>query len=204
MGYELLILLMICFAYFLGALPFGVLISSALGVDIMTKGSGNIGATNVGREVGKLPSLIVFVADLLKGFVPAFVGGSALGGTSFSPEWAVACGFVAVLGHSFSPALGFKGGKGVSSSLGVVFAATPVLALIGLGAFVLLMLLTQYVSLSSLVACFSLPIMAVLMKDSVVLVGFYAALALYILVRHRANIARLISRQEPKFRFKKP
>ncbi|MBV6457589.1 MAG: Glycerol-3-phosphate acyltransferase [Fimbriimonadaceae bacterium] len=186
-------------SYLLGSLPFGLWVAKARGIDITKVGSGNIGATNVSRALGIKAALVVFALDILKGFVPAML----------AREWydshllAVSIGLLAVLGHSFSPFLKFRGGKGISTGLGAMLGGDPVRAAVALGAFLIVMIPTRYVSLSSIVAGFAVATSALLMDVEVGLKVLYVALALFIVYRHRANIERLRNGTEPKFGAKK-
>lgn len=182
-------------AYFLGSLPFGLWMGRLRGVDITKVGSGNIGATNVSRALGIKAALVVFALDILKGFVPAFLARSWFD----SPFAAVSIGLIAVVGHSFSPFLSFKGGKGISTGLGAMLGGDPIRAAVALGSFLIVMLPTRYVSLSSIVAGFAVASSAFLMDTEPGLKALYVGLAIFIVYRHRANIDRLRKGTEPKF-----
>jgi glycerol-3-phosphate acyltransferase PlsY len=198
MIFELPILLIL--AYILGSIPFGVLIARANGVDIMKVGSGNIGATNVMRVLGKGPAFLVFFLDTLKGAVPA------LAARYLFPErqelWLLA-GAMAVVGHSFSPFLKFKGGKGIASALGMVIGASPIIALSAFIVFSLTLATTGFMSLASMVAVASTVPVGLLLKESYWMIAGYVVLSSLIIWRHRANIERLRKGTEPKFLFKK-
>ncbi|HRF60147.1 MAG TPA: glycerol-3-phosphate 1-O-acyltransferase PlsY [Fimbriimonadaceae bacterium] len=191
--------ILIVAAYGVGSLPLGYWIVRRRGIDITKVGSGNPGATNVWRVCGWKLGLVVFVLDVLKGLVPALAAQQLLG----RQDAAFACGFAAILGHSLSPFLGFKGGKGISTGLGALLGSSPVVALLALSAFIVVVLLTRYVSLASLVAAPAMVVAGILTGDSPILIGAYGVLALFIVFRHRANIARLIAGTEPKFGQKK-
>lgn len=182
-------------AYVLGSIPFGVLFARAKGVDIFAVGSGNVGATNVKRALGLGPAIVVFLLDVLKGFAPAFVAIRLLG----SQEWAIGVGVAAILGHCYSPFLRFRGGKGIATGLGVLLGVTPWVALCVLGVFLLSMLIHRWVSLSSLIAVATAPLFGWLFKDSPWMFLFYAALLIFVVIRHRENIKRLLDGTEPKF-----
>jgi glycerol-3-phosphate acyltransferase PlsY len=186
-------------SYFLGAVPFGVLVARARGIDIMSVGSGNTGATNVARVLGWKLGLTVFVLDVLKGVVPCVVA-SALTGKE---EASIIMGVVAVIGHTFSPFLRFKGGKGVATSLGVLFGATPLVGAIALAAFVAMFLTTRIVSVSSLFAAVAVLVSGWLMGQPWFFFAVFGPLTLYLFVRHRANIGRLLKGEEPKLDLKK-
>ncbi len=189
--------LILIFSYLLGSLPFGYLIGKSKGVDITSTGSGNIGATNVHRVLGKSAGLLVFVLDTIKGFLPTFLV-LKLG---FSKEAALFCGVIAIIGHIFSPFLNFRGGKGISTGLGVLFASNFILALVCLGFFVLVVLVTRYISLGSIAAVLSLFIFGFIFDHSWRISAFYLALGLLILLRHKSNIRRLLNGTESRFSF---
>ncbi len=181
--------------FLLGAIPFGYLVARAKGVDIFAVGSGNIGATNVMRALGKGPGILVFVLDVLKGLAPSLTV-RLLGGPQ---ELSFAAGMAAILGHSFSPFLKFKGGKGIATGLGMLLGSTPLVAASAFSTFFLVMALTLIVSISSVAAGFSVVLFGWLLGDAPTLMIPYAALGVYILVRHRANMKRLKEGTEPKF-----
>ena len=182
-----------------GSLPFGYFAGRMRGMDIRQHGSGNIGATNVIRVLGKGIGIPVFVLDLLKGLVPVLVV-RGLGAESW--VW-VLTGMCAILGHMFTPWLGFKGGKGVATAAGVLLGIEPLSMLVGLGVWLVFFFGTRYVSLASMMAGVVVAgTMAVQMGRSGewdgVLLGFGVVLALLVILRHRANIGRLIAGTEPK------
>lgn len=186
-------------AYLTGALPFGKWVAAAKGVDILKEGSGNIGATNVWRILGWKLGLVVLLLDTFKGFAPSYflplLADRALG----DPTLGIGFGACAVIGHSVSPFLGFKGGKSVATALGVMLAITPEVAGISLGIFLAVLLLTRYVSLGSMLGAIAAPIFAAVFGYPTVVVVVYSLLAALIVFRHRANIKRLLSGDEPKF-----
>ena len=188
-------------AYFLGSVPFGYVTASVVaGIDIRSLGSGNIGATNVGREVGRKWGILVFVLDVLKGFVPAYIG-LRMGG----PQLGSLVGLAAIAGHNWPFFLGFRGGKGVATSCGVFLAVFPLGVVIALGVWLATLGLCRYVSLSSMLAGLALLVCALwlqkepLGKDGVItlLAGLAAALSI---IRHRGNIRRLLQGTENRVR----
>lgn len=187
-------ILVLLIGYVLGSIPFGVLVARARGVDIMKVGSGNTGATNVYRTLGKGPGLIVFILDVMKGVVPALIGHWLLKDKSF----ALYAGVAAMAGHSFSPFLKFKGGKGISTGLGALLGSTPLVALSALGAFCVVFAFTRWVSLGSLTAGLVLPIFGYLYGDPKPMLVIYVAICVFVFVKHRANIQRLLAGTEPK------
>lgn len=180
-------------SYLLGAIPFGFLIAKAKGVDIRTVGSGNVGATNVLRALGKGPAFVVFLLDVFKGLVPAYVGHRLLGQT----EYAFAAGAAAVIGHSFSPFLGFKGGKGIATGFGALIGSTPLVAGGAAAMFLLMMSATMIVSISSVVGALSILPLGVLVKDPPTLYPAYLLFGLYLAYRHRSNFERIRQGTEP-------
>ena len=183
-------------SYLLGSIPFGVLVAKSRGVDIMSVGSGNIGATNVVRVLGKGPGYLVFFLDMLKGLIPALIARWLF---PDNQEYWFFAGMFAVIGHSLSPFLKFKGGKGISTALGMTLGSSPVVALIALGIFLAILLGTGYVSLASIFAVVSTTPMSILFRDSLwVTIGF-AALSVFVIYRHKANIIRLRNGTESKF-----
>ncbi|GMV37839.1 MAG: glycerol-3-phosphate acyltransferase [Fimbriimonadales bacterium] len=183
--------------FLLGSLPFGFWLCKLLkGVDIRTVGSGNIGATNVFRCAGPQIGTLVLLLDIAKGSVPAFVG-RIVGG----PDLAVAGGAAAVLGHTFSPFLGFRGGKGVAAALGLLLGATPLVAGVALACFVVVFAVTRWVSLASMLGALSAAVLVLALPSATSVRALILVIALLLIVNHRANIRRLLRGEEPKFRF---
>jgi len=186
-------------AYFLGSVPFGYLAVKAVrGTDIRTLGSGNIGATNVGREIGRKWGALVFVLDVLKGLVPACAALKMSG-----PSLGALAGLAAIVGHNWPFFLGFRGGKGVATSCGVFLALFPLGVLISLGVWVGTLALWRYVSLSSMLAGVALLVCALLLQEDFLgdrkLVTLLAALAAVLSVfRHKGNIRKLLQGTETK------
>ena len=184
--------------YFLGALPFALWISRALGVDILSVGSGNPGMTNVWRTLGWKPALPVALLDALKGTLAAWLGFAFTG----SPLWALFAGIAAVLGHSFSFWIGFKGGKSVLTAFGVFLYLSPLASLGALLVWIAVMAAFRFVSLASILAALALP--ALVWLERGLAPAFWAALPVcaFVVLRHRANIGRLLRGTEPRFRGK--
>lgn len=181
-------------AFLLGSIPFGYLVAKAKGVDILTAGSGNIGATNVLRVLGPGAGILVLLLDTLKGWLPAWSGAYFLN----SNEASLWLGLAAVLGHTFSPFLKFKGGKGVATTLGLVIGTTPIAAGIATVIFASVVASTRYVSLASILSGLSLPITAYLSHSSPVVVVVYGLIAAFLIYKHRDNIKRLRAGTENK------
>jgi glycerol-3-phosphate acyltransferase PlsY len=188
------------FAYLLGALPFGLLVAKSRGIDIRQQGSGNIGATNVFRCVGKGWGVFTFVLDALKGFIPAFV--FPMFG-NLAPEYGVLFGTAAIVGHTFPVYLKFKGGKGVATSAGMVVGIAPVAVVVGFGVWLCCMVLTRYVSLSSMIAAVVVASTVWYMDRGLVVAIPFTGLAFLIVWLHRANIKRLLNGTESRFSKKK-
>ena len=195
------------FAFLLGSIPFGMLLARAKGVDIRTVGSGNIGATNVVRALGPKVGLAVFALDVLKGTIPALIAKQAIQapvGEVQIQTISMLMGVIAILGHMFSPFIGFKGGKGVATGFGAALGAIPGAALVGLAVISLTVALTRYVSLGSILAAIFVPIFSMLVfRDSLQLLPILVVMAAFIIWKHRANIERLRNGTESKFAFKK-
>ncbi len=205
MAVTVLIIALIVASYFIGAVPFGLLVVRHIkGVDIRTVGSGNIGATNVARVAGKKIAILVFVLDFTKGFVPVF-GAWLLkplyGGTDLVP---IACGLATVLGHMFPVYLKFRGGKGVATGAGMLCALVPKPLLAAFVVWVAIVAITRYVSLASISASVTLPVSLVAIeggkafKEDIWLTVFCIILAALVILRHRSNIKRLLARGESR------
>lgn len=189
-------------SYFLGAVPFGLIISKMAGTDVRLEGSRNIGATNVSRVLGKKLGLLTLVCDGLKGYLPM------LAAAHFLPEHVAKellvclCGIMAVLGHMFSVYLGFKGGKGVATSLGVFLYLSPLAIGVSLIIFVAAVAVTGFVSVGSLLAAGLIPLWLWLFGATPTVIGTAAAVALLIWVKHRENIVRLWQGKEKSWKMK--
>lgn len=201
-------------AYLLGGVPFGLLIGKLKGVDIRDHGSGNIGATNAMRVLGKGPGIVCFLLDVLKGAVPVSLAGLGSGllsggvtNTVDGGAW-LGVGVACVLGHLFSPYLGFKGGKGVATGFGVYvsyWGVTTLPTLAALATWIILVRLTKYVSVASIGAALMLPLGTALLLS---LDGSWgvawpfglvtAIVGTFVVVKHRSNIARLRDGTESK------
>jgi acyl-phosphate glycerol 3-phosphate acyltransferase len=195
-------------SYFVGAIPFGYLIAKWRGVDIFQAGSGNIGATNVGRVLGRKYGILVFLLDFSKGALPVL---AAMNLTRFSvpapPEWlGVVAGLAAFLGHLFPIYLGFRGGKGVATGAGVVLVLVPWAALAAVVAWVVVVASCRYVSAASVVAAIVLAGYQLLVRDQpwsgphMVVTLFCSLAALLVVVRHATNLRRLMSGTESRLK----
>jgi glycerol-3-phosphate acyltransferase PlsY len=173
-----------------GAIPFGVIVARRLaGVDIQAHGSGNIGATNVARVLGLVPGLFVLVLDAAKGALPTALA------LSWSGELrpALATGGAAILGHCFSPFLGFRGGKGVATTFGVFLVVTPTLAAIAVVVFAVVLAATSVPALGSLAGVATLAAILIVRREHAT-ATFAVGTLLLLLYTHRTNLAKLTRR----------
>jgi glycerol-3-phosphate acyltransferase PlsY len=194
-------------SYLLGGVPVGVLVAKAHGIDIFEVGSGNIGVTNVGRVLGWKAWPLVFVPDVLKGAIPAWVAPVLIHGPVADLDVqtiAFMAGLCAVLGHCVSPFLRFRGGKGVATALGAGIGAAPAAALSSFALFGVVLAATRYMAIASVVGV-SAPMLfgAIFPHQSLQLEPFYALLSASVFYRHRKNFRRLKEGTEPKFSFRK-
>ena len=196
-------LLILAVSYLLGSIPFGyLLVRFVRKEDIRTSGSGNIGATNVARSGSKGLGILTLILDLAKGLVAVLIARHFAPGTpGFPSELAVGAAVAAVLGHIFPVWLRFKGGKGVATALGVFLALAPAVALAALLVFALLVAITRIVSLSSIIAAAVIPVFAMLLLPdrSPIYLSGVIFIALLVIVKHHANIARLLKGTESRF-----
>ena len=195
-------------SYLLGSIPFGYLAGRLVGIDIRKVGSGNVGATNVVRVLGKRYGYPVFALDFLKGFGAVKI--SMLMAPGPPPEWnspeifGILAAMCSVLGHLYPPWLKFNGGKGVATSAGALLALAPVATLIGIAIWVVMFWLTRYVSLASITAAVVLPIVILVVRshdqnNGRPLVYSSVCVAAVVIWRHRSNLSRLIRGTEPRF-----
>jgi glycerol-3-phosphate acyltransferase PlsY len=194
-------------AYLLGSIPFGyLLVRFFRKQDIRATGSGNIGATNVARSGAKVLGILTLLLDLLKGYLAVRIAQHFAPGTPGHPSsLMMAAAVVAVLGHIYPVWLGFKGGKGVATALGVFLAFAPWAGLASFTLFVLLVAVTRYVSLASILASALIPIVAMLTVPdrSPVFLGAIWFLAVLVIAKHHANIGRLLHGTENRMGAKK-
>jgi len=197
-------------AFLLGAVPFGYLAGRMRGIDLRAHGSGNIGATNTLRVLGTRMGIVVLLLDVGKGLLPLLAArrldGAAAGGAN---DWVVVgAGLAAILGHTFSPFLGFKGGKGVATSLGVLIGLSPLVAGLVVSVFLLVVAATRYVSLGSILAAITQAVLFWLpLFDGHAaplpfrLFGLLAAV--FVVLKHQSNVERLRKGTEARFGEKK-
>ena len=195
-------------SYLVGSIPFGYLAGKIRGIDIRTVGSGNIGATNVLRVLGKQYGYPVFLLDFLKGFAAVKI--SMLIATDARQEWispetfAILAAIAAVIGHSFPVWLKFHGGKGVATSAGALFSLMPLATVVAVVIWATVFCLTRYVSVASTVSAATLPLVILVMTLLKQIHGnalFYSSLAIAAIVvwRHHSNLSRLMHGNEPRF-----
>jgi acyl phosphate:glycerol-3-phosphate acyltransferase len=192
------VLLLAC--YLLGSIPIGLIVGKLRGIDIRQHGSGNIGASNVLRMLGRGPAAVVFIGDTLKGLVPVLVCRALFD----NPLLTVMAGLLSLLGHNCSIFLTFRGGKGVATSLGVVIGIHPIIAGIAFSIWLILLAIWRYISVASIFAAASVSVMmwlsGVCLNKPVPTEyrAFAVAAGIFILAKHRSNIARLRAGCEPK------
>lgn len=185
-------------AYLIGAIPFGVVLTRLAGVgDVRASGSGNIGATNVYRTFGRRLGLLTLAMDALKGLVPVLLAGSLL---DFSTTQVAMVAAAAFLGHCYPVYLGFKGGKGVATALGIYLVLSPWSVLTALALFAAILWRWRFVSLASVSAAAAIPLLVGLFERSWPLVLATLFISVMVIVRHRANIERLRNGTESKFK----
>ncbi|HTE49561.1 MAG TPA: glycerol-3-phosphate 1-O-acyltransferase PlsY [Kofleriaceae bacterium] len=191
-------------AYLLGSIPTGYLVGRHRGVDVRQQGSGNIGATNVARTLGRKLGILVLFLDALKGAAPvalwrlADIGPRLHLGGPLAPYVFTAFGLAPIIGHCFPVWLRFRGGKGVATALGVFLVADPLVVLIGVAVFAVLYTLTRIVSIGSLSASLVIPTAAALLGRPWPVVALAAGGAVLIIGKHHQNIRRLLRRRELK------
>jgi glycerol-3-phosphate acyltransferase PlsY len=188
-------------AYLLGSIPTGYLVARARGIDIRTVGSGNIGAANVFRMLGKPAGILVLVVDGLKGYAAcSWLADFVVQPFAVAPDkiecLKIVAGICAVLGHNFTCWLKFKGGKGIATSAGVYFALAPLAVSIALGTWMVVFVLGRYVSVASLAAAVALPTAVWLTPNSLTLRIVTTVLGLLAIYKHKGNIQRLLNGTE--------
>ncbi len=189
-------LLWIAGAYLLGSIPTGLLLGKLYGIDVRKEGSGNIGATNLYRTVGRKVGIITLIGDCLKGLLPVVLAWK-LGLLEPMQAWV---GLAAFCGHVFSVFLLFKGGKGVATALGVFLALAPLAVLGALAVFILLVAIWRYISLGSIAAAAVMPLMVWYMPHTQQLLIATTLIAAVVIIKHHTNISRLVAGTESKFK----
>ncbi len=207
------IILVLVFGYLLGSINTSIIVGKCYGIDIRNHGSGNAGMTNTLRTLGKVAAVLVILGDILKGVLAYLIGDFIVNPMAiesiFGNQLPIAGvggmvgGIAAIAGHNWPLYFGFKGGKGILTSFSVVMMMDWKLGLMLLGVFLVIVLITRYVSLSSISACVVFPIAAFIKGNGLVFTVFAAILALLAILRHKANIKRLINGTESKIGAKK-
>ncbi|MSO43775.1 MAG: glycerol-3-phosphate 1-O-acyltransferase [Thermoleophilia bacterium] len=183
-------------AYFLGAMPFALLAGKMKGVDLRAAGSGNLGATNVFRNLGRTAGIVVMALDIAKGVGAVLIAESLTGA-----PWPMVAGAVAIIGHVFPVWTKFRGGKGVAVGAGVLIGLAPAAAGVMIGIWVVLVLVTRYVSVASIIAALSAAPLAWAFGTPWSYVGFVALVSLVVIGTHRGNIVRLARGEETRISF---
>ena len=195
--------LLVLGAYLLGAIPFGLLVVRGVtGRDIRQEGSGNIGAANVHRIAGPAVAVLVLSLDLVKGLVPVLLTRVLAAGQPGVDALAVMTGVAAVAGHNWSVFLRGQGGKGIATSYGVLLALSPVAAAVAALVWVVVVLLTRYASLASLLGVLSVPVVMLARHELASNLFFGLVALVFGVYRHRSNIQRLLQGEERKLSFR--
>jgi len=184
--------------YLLGSINSSIIVGKAYGIDIRQHGSGNAGTTNVLRTLGKKAALFVLIGDVLKGVVAYLAGYAMADGIG-----AMAGGTAAILGHNWPLYFRFRGGKGALTSITVVLMMDPLIGLIILGMFVVVVALTRYVSLGSIIGAALFPVLALVFNRDLNFIIFALAIGLLVIFRHSSNIRRIFNGTESKLGAKK-
>ncbi|NLO89938.1 MAG: glycerol-3-phosphate 1-O-acyltransferase PlsY [Clostridia bacterium] len=188
-------LVIVIINYIIGSIPAAYIAGKVLkGIDIRQYGSGNVGATNALRVLGKGPGIAVFVADVLKGVVGVYLAKAFL----TDPWLIVVASLAVIIGHSYSIFLSFKGGRGVATGAGIILSLSPRVLLLALVLFVIIVVTTKYVSLGSITAAFSIPILMFIFGEPVPIKLLGLTAALFVIYRHKPNIKRLLNGTESK------
>lgn len=212
MSFWIAVIGAIMFAFLSGSLPFGYWAGKLKGIDVRQFGSGNIGATNVLRVMGKKYGIPVFILDMLKGLIPTVIAQKVAEGqgadVNVATLVAVFAAAASVLGHTYTPWLGGKGGKGVATTAGSLLGLDPVSLLIAFASWVVSFYTTRYVALASIIASMVLPLvmvtkMAYTGQWNYVLLAFGGIMAVLVVLRHKSNIQRLLAGTENRFEKKK-
>ena len=190
-------ILVVPLGYLLGSFPSGYLAGRwCAGVDIRQLGSGSTGATNVLRQVGKWPALVVFVVDVFKGSAAVILARALLGAGAHG--WLVAAGLAALAGHIWPVWLGWKGGKAVATGFGMLLGLVPAVGLACLGIFLTSLAVSRIVSISSVLAAASLPLLMASAGAPGAYLGLGLVAAVMVIWRHRSNLGRLLKGEEPR------
>lgn len=188
--------------YLIGSIPFGLVLGKCLGVDVRASGSGNIGATNVNRLLGRKMGAITLIADAGKAVLPMMAASKILGGEPNAQFWVAATGGAAFLGHLYPLYLKFKGGKGVATALGIFFYVQPLAVALCIVVFVVVVRIWGYVSLGSLIAAALMPLLVFAWEGAGHKAYLAVLVAVLIWLKHTTNIKRLLNQQESSLKAK--
>lgn len=188
-------------AYFVGSIPFGLLLGRCAGIDVRKAGSGNIGATNVTRLAGKKLGVLTLLSDVLKAVLPMLAASIFLDAAD-QRLWVASCGGAAFIGHLYPIYLGFQGGKGVATALGIFLYLAPWAALLDIGIFAAVLFNWGYVSLGSLTAALMMPGLVWLIYGAKYETALAVVVCSFIWLKHRENIQRLVKGEEGGWRKK--
>lgn len=184
-------------AYLIGSIPNGLIIGKLFWqIDLRKHGSKNIGATNAYRTLGAKPAALIFIMDLLKGIIGVWLGSYMIG----TPLAMILGGIAAIIGHNWSIFLKFTGGKGVATSLGVIAMLMPQVTIVVFVTWVVIVYLTKYVSLASIVAAMMVPICSYFFNEPLEYLCFSILAAVFVIYRHKTNVQRLINGNESKIK----
>ncbi len=197
-------------SYLVGSISFAyILVRQLRGIDLRTVGSGNLGATNAGRVLGRKLGILIYFLDFLKGFAPVAIAKEALGDPSLPGSLSIpvslAAGFAAFLGHCYPLWHQFKGGKGVATASGLILALAPLVGIATLAVFGLVLAIFRMVSLGSIVASIALPLLfwawnreTAFARPKSWTLALFVFVSVWVVIRHRKNVSRIVSGQEPK------
>jgi len=195
---DLLFIFVLIIIYLIAAIPSGVILSRLMGSeDVRQKGSGNIGATNVYRVVGKLAGILTLIGDIMKGFLPLLAYKSWLAPTP--TQLGVACA-IAIIGHCYPVYLKFRGGKGVATAFGIFLVLSPQAVLVVVVVFVITVAASRYISLGSVLAAMSAPLLILMLNHPQPIFLATLFIAMLVIWRHRTNIRRLLDGSENRFK----
>lgn len=187
-------IILIALGYLIGSIPCSYIVSRFLGhIDIREHGSGNSGATNVFRTLGKKAGIFAFIGDFLKGLLAAIIGRYIMGDVG-----ALLCSTLAVIGHCYPFTIGFKGGKGVATTIGMIVGVNPLIAVILLAIQFIVIVITKYMSLASIISAAMFPVLVFLMNKPNYYLYFSLFLGAFVIYRHRLNLQRLLNGTEKK------
>lgn len=209
MNFYLIVIGTVVLAYLIGSINFAVIFSALfMKKDVRSMGSGNAGTTNVMRNGGFLPGALTFICDALKGYVACFIGLKVFEYLSHHLEWAkpiygaLACGLACMLGHVFPVFFSFKGGKGVATSVGIFYVCNPLAITLGLTVFAIVLIISKYVSLASIIATVTVVSLSIVFCDHYASVApqvlLILAMGAIVILKHITNIKRLLSGTESK------